>query len=76
MRYFCTVSAGFDAAEGDELGECKVTPAAYAHMTHQLMALAEGKVVVALEVRSKHSHSLAPTLKLKHVGHPHRAVII
>lgn len=46
-----SVSAGFDAAEGDELGECKVTPAAYAQMTHMLMGLAGGKVVVALEVR-------------------------
>jgi histone deacetylase 6 len=45
------VSAGFDAAEGDELGGCKVTPMAYAHMTHMLMGLAGGKVVVALEVR-------------------------
>jgi histone deacetylase 6 len=46
------VSAGFDAAEGDELGECKVTPGAYAQMTHMLMGLAGGKVVVALEVRT------------------------
>lgn len=27
------VSAGFDAADGDPLGECHVTPPAYAHMT-------------------------------------------
>jgi len=45
-----TVSAGFDAADGDELGECHVTPAGYAHMTHMLCSLAGGKVVVALEV--------------------------
>lgn len=44
------VSAGFDAAEGDEIGGCFVTPACYAHMTHALMALAGGKVVVCLEV--------------------------
>lgn len=43
------ISAGFDAADGDILGECKVTPSAYAHMTHMLMSLAGGKVVVALE---------------------------
>ncbi|KAI9748600.1 MAG: Histone deacetylase hda1, partial [Lichina confinis] len=43
------VSAGFDAAEGDEIGACFVTPACYAHMTHALMALAGGKVVVCLE---------------------------
>lgn len=30
-----------------------VTPAGYAHMTHMLMRLANGKVVVCLEVREK-----------------------
>lgn len=49
-----TVSAGFDAAEGDALGQCLVTPPAYGHMTHMLCALAGGKVVVALEV-GRHS---------------------
>jgi len=43
------ISAGFDAAEGDTLGECHVTPAGYAHMTHMLSSLANGKLVVALE---------------------------
>lgn len=43
------VSAGFDAAAGDELGGCWVTPACYSHMTHMLMSLAEGKVAVCLE---------------------------
>lgn len=43
------VSAGFDAARGDDLGECDVTPAGYAHMTHMLSSLANGKLVVALE---------------------------
>ena len=47
-----TVSAGYDAAEGDELGTCKVTPAGYAHMTHMLSSLANGKLVLALEVRA------------------------
>lgn len=47
------VSAGFDAAEGDEIGQCHVTPACYAHMTHALMALARGKLVVCLEVRRR-----------------------
>ena len=46
------VSAGFDAAVGDELGECNVTPTGYAHMTAMLCTLAEGRVLVALEVRS------------------------
>ncbi|KAF2180195.1 putative histone deacetylase [Zopfia rhizophila CBS 207.26] len=43
------VSAGFDAAEGDALGGCHVTPACYAHMTHMLMGLAKGKIAVCLE---------------------------
>jgi len=43
------VCAGFDAAEGDMIGGCHVTPAGYAHMTHMLMSLAGGKVVVCME---------------------------
>ena len=43
------IAAGFDAAEGDMLGGCKVTPAGYAHMTHMLMSLAQGRVAVCLE---------------------------
>ncbi|KAJ9125473.1 hypothetical protein QFC22_000434 [Naganishia vaughanmartiniae] len=43
------ISAGFDAADGDTLGQCKVTPVGYAHMTYMLSALAGGKLVVALE---------------------------
>jgi histone deacetylase 6 len=43
------VSAGFDAAKGDPLGGCKVTPEGYAHMTHMLSSLANGKIVLALE---------------------------
>ncbi|GJE95460.1 histone deacetylase clr3 [Phanerochaete sordida] len=43
------ISAGFDAAKGDDLGECEVTPAGYAHMTHMLSGLAGGKMLVALE---------------------------
>ncbi|KAJ1095693.1 hypothetical protein NDU88_000851 [Pleurodeles waltl] len=43
------VSAGFDAARGDPLGGCLVTPEGYAHMTHLLMGLAGGKIVVVLE---------------------------
>jgi acetoin utilization deacetylase AcuC-like enzyme len=45
-----SVSAGFDAADGDDLGECHVTPAGYAHMTHMLCSLGGGRIVVALEV--------------------------
>lgn len=43
------VAAGFDAAEGDPLGQCKVTPECYASLTRDLMTLANGKVVLALE---------------------------
>lgn len=43
------ISAGFDAACGDPLGGYDVSPAGYAHMTHKLMSLAGGKVVMALE---------------------------
>ncbi|KAI9800437.1 MAG: Histone deacetylase hda1 [Piccolia ochrophora] len=43
------VSAGFDAAAGDTIGGCFVTPPCYAHMLHGLMSLAKGKVVVCLE---------------------------
>ena len=43
------VSAGFDAARGDPLGGCDVTPTGYAHMTARLLTLARGRVVVALE---------------------------
>lgn len=43
------ISCGFDAAEGDPLGEQHVTPPCYAHLTRELMTLAGGKVVVALE---------------------------
>ena len=38
------VSAGFDAAWGDPLGKCKVSPEMYGHMTHHLQGLANGKV--------------------------------
>ncbi|KAF7288691.1 hypothetical protein HMN09_01375100 [Mycena chlorophos] len=43
------ISAGFDAARGDHLGECDVTPDGYAHMTYMLASLASGRLVVALE---------------------------
>lgn len=43
------VSAGFDAARGDPLGACDVTPAGYAQMTHMLNAVSGGKLLVILE---------------------------
>ncbi|KAL9080214.1 MAG: hypothetical protein Q9157_000997 [Trypethelium eluteriae] len=66
------ISAGFDAADGDELGQCHVTPAGYAHMTHMLMSLAKGKVAVCLEggynLRSIAKSALAVTRTL--MGEP------
>jgi hypothetical protein len=44
------ISAGFDAARGDPLGGCDVTPQGYGHLTKQLMEVTpEGKVVLVLE---------------------------
>jgi histone deacetylase 6 len=43
------VSAGFDAARGDLLGEQLVSPEGYAAMTARLNELAGGRVVLALE---------------------------
>lgn len=45
------VSAGFDAAEGHlpPLGGYRVSPACFGFMTRQLMSLARGRVVLALE---------------------------
>ncbi|KAG9236141.1 hypothetical protein BJ875DRAFT_357559, partial [Amylocarpus encephaloides] len=43
------ISAGFDAAKGDDLGGCFVSPECYSHMTHMLMSLAGGKLAVCLE---------------------------
>eukprot|EP00197_Chlamydomonas_leiostraca_P007182 CAMPEP_0202865778 /NCGR_PEP_ID=MMETSP1391-20130828/6346_1 /ASSEMBLY_ACC=CAM_ASM_000867 /TAXON_ID=1034604 /ORGANISM="Chlamydomonas leiostraca, Strain SAG 11-49" /LENGTH=639 /DNA_ID=CAMNT_0049545655 /DNA_START=304 /DNA_END=2223 /DNA_ORIENTATION=- len=41
------VSAGFDAAEGDPIGGCRVTPECFAHMTAALKAVAP--IVLLLE---------------------------
>lgn len=43
------ISAGFDAAEGDPIGLCKVSPNGYAQMTHLMKGLADGRLVVCLE---------------------------
>lgn len=43
------IAAGFDAAEGDQLGQCHVSPECFSHMTHMLMSLAGGRVLAALE---------------------------
>lgn len=66
------ISAGFDAAAGDPLGQCFVSPAGYSHMTHMLMQLAKGKVVACLEggynLRSTAISALAMTRTL--MGEP------
>ncbi|OCK79599.1 hypothetical protein K432DRAFT_63137 [Lepidopterella palustris CBS 459.81] len=66
------VSAGFDAAEGDKLGGCHVSPPCYAHMTHMLMSLAKGKIAICLEggynLRSIAKSALAVTRTL--MGEP------
>ncbi|XP_028753868.1 histone deacetylase 15 isoform X3 [Neltuma alba] len=46
---FTIISAGFDAARGDPLGCCDVTPNGYAQMTNMLNALSGGKLLVILE---------------------------
>mmetsp|Transcript_18345 Transcript_18345/g.43894 ORF Transcript_18345/g.43894 Transcript_18345/m.43894 type:complete len:261 (+) Transcript_18345:1-783(+) len=43
------VSAGFDAAQGDPIGDCCVSPAGFAQMTRSLMPYADGKLLLALE---------------------------
>ncbi|XAR51277.1 Histone deacetylase [Bertholletia excelsa] len=46
---FTIISAGFDAARGDPLGCCDVSPAGYAQMAHMLNSLCGGKLLVVLE---------------------------
>ncbi|EFH42672.1 hypothetical protein ARALYDRAFT_919346 [Arabidopsis lyrata subsp. lyrata] len=43
------LSAGFDAAIGDPLGGCCITPDGYSVMLKKLMEFAQGKIVLALE---------------------------
>lgn len=45
----CIISSGFDAAEGDPIGCCHVSPEGYAYMTHMMKMLCDGKLVVCLE---------------------------
>ncbi|MCJ1426843.1 Histone deacetylase hda1 [Sticta canariensis] len=69
---FVIIAAGFDAAAGDQLGGCFVSPAGYAHMTSMLMPLAHGKIVACLEggynLRSISKSALAVTRTL--MGEP------
>lgn len=43
------ISSGFDAADGDVIGGCHVSPAGYGQMTHMLKSLAKGNLCVILE---------------------------
>ncbi len=43
------IAAGFDAVKGDPLGEQCLTPHGYSLLTHKLLELAGGKVVMVLE---------------------------
>ena len=43
------VSSGFDAARGDPLGNCALSPELFGWMTHMLRLYAGGKIVLALE---------------------------
>jgi len=43
------VAAGFDAAMFDPIGDFQVSPLGYAHMTHYLKGLAEGRLAICLE---------------------------
>ena len=43
------ISAGFDAARGDPQGRMALTPAGYAHMTRELLALPGAAVAAVLE---------------------------
>uniref|UniRef100_A0A673BVX9 Histone deacetylase domain-containing protein n=1 Tax=Sphaeramia orbicularis TaxID=375764 RepID=A0A673BVX9_9TELE len=52
------VCAGFDAAIGDPEGEMCATPDIFAHLTHLLMNLADGKVCAVLEVSKNGSRKL------------------
>ena len=61
------ISAGFDSARGDPLGGCDISPTGFAHLTHSLMALAQGKCVLILEGGynlSAISHSFAACTKI------------
>ncbi|KAF6165065.1 hypothetical protein GIB67_000649 [Kingdonia uniflora] len=43
------ISGGFDAAIGDPLGGCRITPYGYSVMMKKLMEFSKGKIVMALE---------------------------
>nr|XP_054750838.1 histone deacetylase 6-like [Lytechinus pictus] len=57
------ISAGFDAAKGDPLGNCLVSPEGYGHMTHMLSSLAGGRVITVLE-GGYNLHSIAVSMAM------------
>lgn len=48
---YVIVSAGFDAALGDPIGECMVTANGFGQMTHLLRGVANGRLLLVMEVR-------------------------
>ncbi|GEQ72514.1 hypothetical protein JCM33374_g6201 [Metschnikowia sp. JCM 33374] len=71
------VSSGFDAADGDIIGQCHVTPAGYGQLTHMLKAIAKGKLTVILEGGynlDSISHSALGVAKVL-VGEPPEATV-
>lgn len=43
------ISSGFDAAEGDFIGQCHLSPNAYGYLTHMMKVLANGNLAVVME---------------------------
>lgn len=43
------ISSGFDAADGDFIGGCHLSPNAYGYLTHMMKVLANGNLVVVME---------------------------
>ncbi|KAE8581936.1 hypothetical protein XENTR_v10019878 [Xenopus tropicalis] len=43
------VAAGFDSVVGDPKGEMSATPGCFSHLTHLLMSLAQGRLILSLE---------------------------
>lgn len=81
------VSAGFDAAQGDPIGMCDITPEGYSHLLSPLLTLAEGRVAIVLEGGynlasiSKSALACAETLlgeplpRLRDVRRPHPSAV-
>ena len=55
---FVIVSAGFDAATGDPIGECMVTSDGFSQMTDLLKGLANGKLMLVMEVYHNYFYNL------------------